>query len=216
MPWIKANNELNNHGDNATGAMYAKWHVDLFDGIQYLFPEKDDVSRWILNTDTCEWILFPFAYDETKEFRGYRLGQGRFLRNGRRKIVVEMHVMSCPENMLDGRVDTSLGANFPKSTPQRYHEDCGCGSDENDKLIGKGPGIGPYHVGDSQQTFLAQKLLHSKYKARGRSAISVYMPLDCLQKTAESKGVAMECMQEWELDWDRVRAFIRGIKAGLK
>ncbi len=216
VPWIKANNELNNRGNNKTGAMYAKWHVDLFDGIQDLFPEKDDVSKWILNTDTCEWIAFPFAYDETFEFRGYRLGQGRFFRNGRRQYVAEMHRVSCPENVIDGRVDKALSANFPKSTPQRDHEDCGCGIDEHKNPIGKGAGFYPYFVGNDQQAFQAQKLLHSKYKAKGRSVISAYMPLDCLQKKTGTNGVYMEFMKVDELDWIRPAAFISGIKEGLK
>jgi len=216
MPWIKANNELNNRGNNETGAMYATWYVDIFDGIQNLFPEKDDVSKWILNTDACEWIVFPFAYDETFEFRGYKLGQGRFLRNGRRQYIDELHMMSCPENIKDGRVDKALSANFPNDVAQLYHEDCGCGKDADGNLIGKGAGIGQYHVGDNQQTFQAQELLHSKYKAKGRSAISGYMPLDCLKKTAESKWVYMEYMKVHELDWIRAASFISGIKAGLK
>jgi len=58
--------------------------------------------------------------------------------------------------------------------------------------------------------------LHSKYKVKGRSAISAYMPLDCLKKTAESKGVYMEYMKVHELDWIRAAYFIDGIKAGLK
>jgi len=216
VPWIKANNELSNHGNDPLGAMYAKWYVDLFDGIQDLFPEKDDVSKWVLNTDKCEWIVIPFAYDETFEFRGYKLGQDRFLRNGRRMYVDEIHKISCPENVLDGRVDKALLANFPRTTPQRDHEDCGCGFDEDNELIGKGAGIGPYHVGDNKQTFQAQKLLHSKYKAKNRRAISVYLPLDCLQIKAGTKNVPMEFMKEEELDWTRVKAFIRGIRAGLK
>jgi len=216
IPWIKANNELDNYGNNETGAMFAKWHVDLFDGIQDLFSEKDDVSKWILNTDKCEWIVFPFAYDESFEFRGYKLGQSRFLRNGRRKYVDELHVMSCPENVKDGRVDVALRANFPKSTPQRFHEDCGCGKDEHGNLIGKGAGIGQYHVGNNQQTFDAQNLLHIKYKKKGRSVISAYLPIDCLQKKDGTKGIYMEFMKESELDWSRVKAFIDGIKAGLE
>jgi len=216
VPWIKPNNELNNHGDNRLGAMYAKWHVDLFDGIQDLFPEKDDVRKWVLNTDTCEWIVIPFAYDESFEFRGYKLGQSRFLRNGRRMYVDEVHKMSCPENVEDGRVDIALTANFPRSTPQRFHEDCGCGKDENGNPIGKGAGFRPFFVGDNKQTFQAQKLLHSKYKAKGRAVISAYLPLGCLKKTPETKGVYIEHMKEGELNWGRVRAFIRGIRAGLK
>jgi len=107
MPWLKPNNELKHNGSNETGAMYATWYVDLFDGIQDLFPEKDDVSKYIIDTTFCEWMQFPFAYDETFEFRGYRLGQGRFLRNGKRMYVAEGHRFSCPANMTDGRVDKS-------------------------------------------------------------------------------------------------------------
>jgi len=216
MPWIKANNELDNNHVDETGVMYATWYVDIFDGIQDLFPEKDDVSKWILNTDACEWIVFPFAYDETFEFRGYKLGQGRFLRNGRRQYIDELHMMSCPENIKDGRVDKALSANFPNKVAQLYHEDCGCGKDADGNLIGKGAGIGQYHVGNNQQTFQAQELLHSKYKAKGRSAISGYMPLDCLKITPDSKGIPMECMKVDELDWIRATSFISGIKAGLK
>ena len=215
MPFIKANNELNNHANNEIGVMFAKWYVDLFDGIQNLFSEKDDVSKWILNTDVCEWIVFPFAYDEDKEFRGYKLGQSRFLRDGKRRYIDEMHKISCPENITDGRVDKALSANFPKKTPQRDHEDCGCGKDASGKLIGKGAGIGQYHVGNNEQTFEAQKLLHSKYKKKNRQVISAYLPIDCLQKKAGTKNVAMEFMKESELDWSRVKAFIRGIEAGL-
>ena len=216
MPWLKANNELINHGDDAKGAMFAEWYVAIFDGIQDLFSTKDDVSKWIVDISFSEWPGFPFNYDETFEFRGYKLGQGRFLRNGRRKAVMEGHRYGCPENMTDGRVAKSLSANFPKSTPQIFHEDCGCGVDEDGKLIGKGAGIGQYHVGDNEQTFLAQESLHSQYKRKNRSAISIYMPLDCLKKTAETKGVYMEFMKVDELDWERPKEFIRGIKAGLE